>query len=353
MRINFASTKLAFVLIAILVSFIILSAIIPQRDISSGQIFDLHEELGNSYKIIEIMQLDRIYKAPYFFILLGLLAVNIATGNIRRFKAVYRTEKTLLKIKHIGSIIFHLSIILILISTIFNYLFYFEKVFALTEGQKAYDNQPEYHRIFKGPLQSESESMFQISLDSLMLNYQIQNEETKAADISVHWQRDDVITKGSIWKGKSIENNGFEFHFGTLTGYSPELLIVDTSGNTIFRSFIRTSTRRDGEIEKHSDFLDITNTDLTVSIEVLKKVIPTELYNFKINVEKKTVQVYNGTIEMDEEVIADEYVLKIPRLRNWCYIHVISNPYLGIIFFGFWSALAGLLITFLSRLKNS
>jgi ResB-like family protein len=352
MKINLASTKLAFVLISILVVLIILSAIIPQRDISTGQIFDLHEELGSSYKIIEALHLDRIYKAPYFFILLGFLVVNIAFGNFKRFRLIYRTEKTLLKIKYIGSIVFHLSIVLILVSTILNYLFYFEKVFALTEGQIAFDNEPEYHRIFRGPLQSDSKSMFQLGLDSLELNYQIKDELTKAAYITVNWQSDDKITKGPIWKGKSIEDKNYGFHFGKLTGYSPELIIADTAGETIFRSFVRTSTRKEGDIEKYSDFLEIPNTDFTVAIEVMKSESEYEQFKFNLNVEKKTTQVYNGFIKLDEEVKVDDFILKIPRLRKWCYIHVIKNPYLGIIFIGFWSALSGLLITFVSRLKR-
>ena len=58
MKNNFASTRLAFILISLLIVHIIFSAIIPQKDISEGQIINLEESLGDYYFIIDKLALD-------------------------------------------------------------------------------------------------------------------------------------------------------------------------------------------------------------------------------------------------------------------------------------------------------
>ena len=50
--INLASTRLAFFLIACLLLMILLSAVIPQQDISSGQIVDCEIVAAREYDLI-------------------------------------------------------------------------------------------------------------------------------------------------------------------------------------------------------------------------------------------------------------------------------------------------------------
>ena len=92
MKLNIVSTRLAFILIAILFFLVLLSALIPQKDIAFDRIADLQELLGNGYIIIETLKLNEIYTTPYFFILLGLLSINLIAANIKRFKIIWKTE---------------------------------------------------------------------------------------------------------------------------------------------------------------------------------------------------------------------------------------------------------------------
>ena len=132
---DLTSNRLAFMLMASLVLLMVLSAVIPQQNISQSQILDWHETLGPGYGVIERLGLDRIYFSPPFFVVLALLGVNLAAANIKRFRLVYRVEGTLLRLRHLGSIVFHLALILIMVAVILNYLFKFEGAFAMTEGQ--------------------------------------------------------------------------------------------------------------------------------------------------------------------------------------------------------------------------
>lgn len=352
MKIDFGSTRLAFFLIALLVILILLSAIIPQKEIAVGQIVDFKEKLGDTYIVIEIFKLDEIYTAPYFFILLGLLTVNLITGNIKRFKIIYKTEKTLIKARHIGSIIFHFSLILILSGAILNYLYRFEGVFSITEGQKVYDNESEYFRIFKGPLYNDDYGDFYLTLDKFIPNYKIHDDYTDAASIIISTDSLNDTVNTIIHHSNPYTWSDKEIHFGSKSGYSPEILLTDTSGVELFRSFVRVSHQTDKNQNRHYDYIIIPQYDLKIEIEILADSTSIESTLFNIIVEKSNKLLYEDKIRLNESANVDDFILRIPRLRHWCYINVIRNPYLVLIFLGFWSTLGGLVINLIPRIVN-
>ena len=182
--VGLASTRLAFILIAALLAMIVVSAVIPQRDFVEGQIVDWRATLGERYAFIEQLGLDRIYFSPPFFVVLSLLAVNLVAGSIRRFRTVLRVERTLLKARHVGSIVFHLSLLLIIGGIVLDYLFKFHGVFGLTEGQTASDEPSEYFRVFTGPLYRGAYGRFEISLERVHEIYEIGGASTEAAEIA-------------------------------------------------------------------------------------------------------------------------------------------------------------------------
>ena len=53
----------------------------------------------------------------------------------------------------------------------------------------------------------------------------------------------------------------------------------------------------------------------------------------------------------DTVVVADLRV-GVPRIRRWCYVEVVRAPFLGLVFGGFWTALAGLTISALARIPR-
>jgi hypothetical protein len=46
----------------------------------------------------------------------------------------------------------------------------------------------------------------------------------------------------------------------------------------------------------------------------------------------------------------DNLTLTVPRMRRWCYIDVVENPFLSLVFVGFWTGLGGMVIGFVPRL---
>lgn len=349
---DFGSTRLAFVLIALLILHIALSAVIPQKGIAEDQIIDWHQTLGDYYSVIEKLDLDRIYYSPSFFLVLGLLALNIIVGNLRRFRSVYRIEKTLLKARHLGSIIFHLALVLIMGAVILNYLYKFEGVFSLTEGQNASDSPDNYFRTYEGPLYSEAYDRFEIGLVELIDSFTVGETTTNAALIELLPKGYSSSRIDTIATNQPMRYNDLEFHFGIHTGYSPELKLSDSAGNELLNAFVRLATQRSDGTVHYADFVEILSGDFRVELEVLPDSVNIDSSLIKINVDRDGRSLYLDTLRLNQTAEFDGNKIVISRLRRWCYVNVIRSPYLGLVFFGFWSALAGMVIGFVPRLMR-
>jgi hypothetical protein len=351
MKINLASFRIAFFLIAILIILIILSAIIPQKDIAVGQIVDFKEKLGDAYIIIEILKLDEIYTSPYFFILLGLLAINLISANLKRFKIIYKTEKTLVKARHIGSIIFHFSLILILLGVILNYLYRFEGVFALTEGQQVNGSENSYFRIYKGPLSSHRDDNFVIKLESIdVMGDYSQIQKATQINLSIQQNRSEQAFNQTIATNHPYLFDDLTIHYGMLTGYSPYIDFFDTSGTQLIQGFIRVAVQNTDEGLIHSDFVFVDEEKMRISLEMIpdeKSILQTSA---NVIVEDHDQIYFNGEIAIGEKVSFDRYELILPSIRHWCYIKVTTTPFLNLIFVGFWLGLSGMVIGFIPRI---
>lgn len=349
MKINLASTKLAFVLIGLLLSLIIISAIIPQQDIAQNQILNWQETLGDNYKYIEILKLDQIYKTPVFFIVIGLLIINLIFGNVRRFKIIYNSDNSLVQARHIGSIIFHLSLVLLLVGIILNYMYTFEGTLALTEGQSVVETKNSYTRVYSGPFYTEEYDRFKIKHIMYHDSYIIENTVTSASEISLKDSPNAPEKTVAITTNHPFIYNDLEFHYELQHGYSPEVIIIDSTGSIIFKNFIRLAIQRSKEHTLHADYYMLEDYSMKIIIEATPNNNQLDSTLFNLNVEIDENLLYQGTLGLNDTIDYNGYRLVIPRLRNWCYINVIKSPYLNLVFFSFWLALIGMTIGLIPR----
>jgi hypothetical protein len=346
-RIDLASTRLAFVLLALLVVHIVAAAIIPQHKIAQDQFLDLMPQTGAVHDTIEFLRLDRIYTTWTFHVLLGLLVVNLAAGNIRRFRRVYRIERTLLRMRHLGSIIFHVALIAVLLGAIGNYLYKFQGVFALTEGQTAADGPDGYFRTFLGPLTSPRPSEFRLTMEGIDPEWEQDGVTTLAAHLRIESQ-DGMAVAEAVRIGHPLRWRKLEFHLGARTGFSPEVLLVGPDGSVIFRSFVRIASARHEGVDVHSDFIELPG-QLTLRLEIHDSESPLPLR--WVAAERADSVLFEGYVAEGDTVLVDELALSLPRMRRWAFVEARENPGVGVVFAGFWVGLAGLSLTFLARVR--
>ncbi len=350
MKINPGSLRLAFFLITILLILIILSAIVPQQDSASGQIVDWQQLLGSKIAIIEKLGLDRIYYSPFFFSVLTLLAFSLLWANIKRIRRVYKSRELTHRARYLGSVIFHFSLVMIIGGIITNYLYKYEGVFALTEGQQVSDRAEDYFREFKGPLCPEEYGRFSLKLNNLDSLSPITGRPAEAARISVWSNQLSPVDTFTILTNRSFQFNGLEFHYGLVKGYSPEIIVVDSAGTRLMSSFVRLATQEVEGKPLYFDYIFIPFTDLKLSIKLLSAREGTSRLNFAITAENNGKKLYEGMVVTGETIRFEDYELIIPRVRTWCYINVVKSPYLSVIFGGFWLGLVGISLNLISRI---
>jgi len=330
---------------------IVISAIVPQQDISSGQVVDWRRSLGSGYTVIERLGLDRIYYTPTFFIVLGLLGINLTVGNVKRFRAVYRVEKTLLRLRHLGSILFHLSLLLTMTGIVLHYLFKYEGVFSLTEGQIVLDGSDSYFREFKGPMYRDTYDKFTLTLDSIGHTANETDPLGSRAGVTLMEPGGHSIVS-EVRTNRPLEIGDYEFHFGSTVGYSPELLLLDSADQTVFRSFVRVARRQQDGRDVHYDFVMLPGRGLKVEMEVIPGGSLWDSVQYALTVRQADSVLLDTTLAAQDTAAFTGYKISIPRLRRWCYIGAIKNPYLNLIFAGFWLSLTGLTLSLTARVSK-
>jgi hypothetical protein len=348
-RINPASTRLAFFLIALVAVQILLSAVVPQKGMVEEQIIGMRSMLGEDNAVVRILHLDRIFYSPLFIVSLGLLSLNLLAGNIRRFRTVLKFEGTLYKARHLGSIIFHLALLTVIAGVILHSLHRFDGAFGITEGQRVLDEERSYYWINKGALCKDPSGQFTLTLESLDREFPVKDATTEAAVIRVEPLAGGDAHEGLVRINNPVRWRGYEFHYGALTGFSPEVLVMAPDGEVLFRRFVRLKVRKsEGELV-HADYVELSNLGLKVEVHVDQGVLTGDPPRRRVLVSRADSTLYSGEIAAGDTVIAGDFRVAVPRVRNWCYLHAVRNPWLWLVFSGFWAALAGLTITVLPR----
>jgi hypothetical protein len=349
MNINLASTRLAFMLLVLLALLILLSAVVPQRGIAQDQILDWRAALGGSYIVIEKLGLDRIYTSPIFLGTVALLSLNLFAGNIQRIGRFFRISDTHRRIRLLGSILFHFSLLLIVAGATLNHLYRFRVVFGLTEGQQAMDLPRDYFRDFSGPLCRAQSGRFTIKLERIHPKWQVGEVTTEAAEIGITGTGESTSAAGIIRVNHPLHGEGLEFHLGSQIGYSPELTVFASDGSELFHSFVRLARRPDDNGMIDADFVFLPQDSTRIELRMVTDHEDGEMARTQVTVERDGQQLYSGYPGPAGADLPDGQNVAVPRLRRWCYVEAIRNPFMQLVFTGFWIALAGLAFTLAPR----
>ncbi len=351
-RIDLASTRLAFYVIAFVVLQILISAIVPQQNIAEDQLIGWRRFVGPDNDVVRVLWLNRIYFSPVFHASLALLAANLIAGNVRRFRKVLRTRKTLAKVRQLGSIIFHLALLTVIAGVLFNSLTRFDRVFGLTTGQTADDLPQAYFRSFDGTLAPAAQGEFRLELTAIDPAYQVRGAATEAAMIALMPTDRSPTLRGMVHVNHPVRWREREIHLGSVVGYSPEVIVLGPDGRIVFKKFIRLKVEIAAEHRTHEDFVILPQEGLHLQVAINPEGNDPATASRFLTVTRADTVLFQGRVAAGDTVTAADYRIAIPQIRRWCYLHVISNPGLPVVFAGFWICLAGLAVSAVSRVVD-
>lgn len=370
-----ASKELAVWLIISVAGVAILGNIIPQTGAmppgadavgGSGSLFE---------SIVKLLKLNDIYVSYPFLAIIILLFVNLSFCMAKRLKLVFDDTQAAERIFSIaglpliGSLIFHVSMMMIMVAGVYDISSRMRGGMVITEGQQVQESHESYIYVDEAPFFLENHSFFNIALKDVHMNIEKGYILDTVAVLN--------ISDGDFSRDYDVRINHPAQYKNTmfvmqLYGFAPLIRMKDPDGNQVMNVFLNLATPDEGDVVE--DSFKLPGTDLEMSIKLYPDAeekggrltnLSSELKNpvFVVQLDKKIEegkikqQLYKGIMKPGETAGFEGYELNIgDDIRYWFQFDVTKEPGKKIIYAGFWLGLAGISIrlfpTFLRPIKD-
>ena len=308
-----------------------------------------------------------IFGALWFNGLLVLLVVNVACCFFGR------TWGRRVTVVSFGMILFHLSFVVILLSIVYNSLFYFRGIIRLTEGESIPSGDMQsYDAIDKGRFFSFSQLRGETALIKMHTGYKVSGEDKRAAyEISVGEENN--RKHGTIYVTHKLTHRGFDY-FNEKEGYSMLVMLSDKQGQELYGAHVPLQSRVLGKdrVEYYTGY----RVDSEVRKDVIPFPAPPERIYFALQIEyipsklkerdgdirfllypldetgnpKRDKPLAEGKAAIGEPFAAGEYILTVKEVRYWVGMMVRYEPGKPIVLTSLWIGLAGMIITTVGRM---
>lgn len=310
-----------------------------------------------------------IFNSLWFNSLLVLLVINIACCFFGR---IWGRRITIVSF---GMILFHLSFVAILLSIVYNSLFYFRGIVLLTEGEKIASSDPlSYDKIEKGRFFSFSRLKGETSLIKMHTGYKVSGEDKRAA-YEVAVGEEGKSTRGIIYVTHKLTHGGVDY-FNDREGYSILLMLSDKQGKDLYSVFVPLQSIAVGKDSYHYSTGYRDYNELVVKKDVIPFPAAPEQPLFALRTEylpsktkelsgkvqhllysldnsgmpKRDKPLAEGTAELGEPFAVGGYLLTTQEVRYWVGMLVRYEPGKPFVLTSLWVALAGMAITTLGRM---
>jgi len=331
-----------------------------------------------------------IFNTLWFNGFLVLLVVNVACCF---FPRMWGRKLTLTSV---GMIFFHLSFVAILGGIIYNSLFYFRGTIRLTEGETLPNGVPQSYDVMDhGVFFNFSKLRGETTLVKMHTGYKVDGADKRAAyEVAVG---EGILKKqGIIYITKNLEYRGFRY-FNDKEGYSLLIIVYDKLGREIYgahvplqsllqkdESYLYTTGTRNGPGTRlfpeppgkplfylqaiyRPDAIKERSGKIIFALWSLKKEdagdhpqpasasmtgqpsIHSGPAGGETGKEKPFAE---GKARIGEKYDCGDYQLEAREVRYWVAMTVRYDPGHPIVLASLWVALAGMVITFIGRMRK-
>lgn len=384
----FKSKKTALVLLFLFLLLLLVSVVIPQKSYYTiCEIEAVRQKHPLFVSIVSKLALDNIFRSILFYVLAAFLSLSvlICTGfrTIKIFFSDYfeivREQNTNTpcepetaqefseikikkkyfneaRIRHAGSILFHISILVMAGGLTITRLFGFNGFLTLTEGHTIKNELDAYGIISQGTFFFENEPAFKITLNKIQRAF----KDGYLTGIRCYLTISDGgrETRKILQVNQPIGHNGEEFIISE-SGYSPHFVLNDADTHrNIFRGYVNIT----GNMPSGPDFFDIPGENIRVYTRFSFKPgrpLPAPagdgdfgIYGSKLDIrienisKDKTAILHKGVISRGEIAKFGKYELAFDDVKNWVVLRGSRDPGRTITFAGFLICVAGLFIRF-------
>lgn len=253
---------------------------------------------------------------------------------------------------HWGSIVFHLSLLVVLAGGALQALAGASGWMLLTEGQTVRDVAEDY-LVAPRPASASSFSGLDLTLDKVVVNYAQGRRLTDlAAQFSV--LRNGLASQEWSRVNEPLSRGGKQFVFNRY-GFAPLFVLRDAGGVERFHTYVNLMVRQNGE----QDAFRIPGTALDVAVRLYPEAVEAETDTgldsatmwprrpmVYLVVLDDDLEVYRGPVALNDAAPLPNGSLAFAGLRYWALFRVVQNTGEVVLFTGFWLGLIGLVLRF-------
>lgn len=252
----------------------------------------------------------------------------------------------------LGSLIFHVGLIITLIGVAISFLASSSAMFALTEGERLTPDESVLRERAQGLLSKNlADQGYEFALLEFDRDYRLGLTTAPSALIEVKDRGRKVRQRVHVNEALELED-GSNLHRADLWGYSVAVLIDNPSGERIFSGFVRLAVNIEEENVRHADGVALPDgTTITFELFPDHAIVDGVPISRSSNLENPVLYAYlSYTSDITEKLIipAGEenstggWSIAFPALREWSQFSLSHDPGEALLFFGAWVAVAGL-----------
>lgn len=261
--------------------------------------------------------------------------------KVSQEKNFIRAEKNKLGI--LGTSIFHLCILFIILSALYGSIGRMEGDMRLTEGQTLSEDHGNYMYINEGPLFFDNHQKFDITLEKFYPDYYDKSNTQRGAAGKLSLKIDgEVAATDIVYSNHLMTYGGYTF-LGNVYGMAPLLILRNEDGSVISGSYVTASDNDDSK--RYVAMFDIGDTGLEGGLMVYMTANLTSGNIAEGDVEQTPVlflkifdrgtEIFDGKLGLNDAVqIGDKYLV-FSDVKYWSNFYVVKDDGTLLVYAGF------------------
>lgn len=240
-----------------------------------------------------------------------------------------------------GSVLFHVSLLLVLAAVVLGTSLSFRASVNLTEGQAFDARVDKYGKQSIGRWYQPAAQPLTFRLVRVDPDYDVNGQSTLASLVvpTLEGKSTRFSTPTPVYINHGLRHAGVTIHQGRNFGFAPQLIIEDAAGKRVFEGYASLATLSGPEKESYLDRFDIGSKDKQLRAEL--ELFPDAVYRNGVYLSKSALPknpVLRVVLREDGKIVLDQfirqwadasgggYAVHFGSLRRWSQIDLSDAP---------------------------
>lgn len=262
-----------------------------------------------------------------------------------------------------GSVLFHVSILLLIAAVVLNSMASFAASVKLTEGQAFDARSDSYGKKNAGRWYTPPAQPLTFRLVRVEPDYEADGTETVASIVepTLEGKRSRFTPPAPVGLLNGLRHAGVTIHQGKETGFAPQVTINDAAGKSVLDGYTRLATLSGPEKVSYADYVEIPDKDKKVRAEF--ELLPDAVFRdgaylnrsgvlknpvLHVKVREQDKIVFDEFIPVTREFSGGGYTVSFGEVRRWSQLDFTDAPGVPVLIAATLFGSLGLLLRLLS-----